>query len=112
MSGSNSLFDGFLVMVAGIVLSVMLMATLGQIGDQFLSIMIDDIGVTAFNPDWASGFNMVYTMQSILFISCILPGIFGVVVFILAAVRRQRYTTFTGTEEPQIDYTQQYQEFR
>ena len=109
MSDSKSLIDGFLVMVTGIVLSVLLMATLGQIGDRFLTTMIDDVGVTAINQDWAPGFNMVYTMQSILFIVCILPGIFGVVVFILAAVRRQRYTTF---EEPQIDYTQQYQEFR
>jgi len=96
-------------MVVGIVLSILLMATLGQMGDQFLSIMIDDIGVTEINSNWASSFNMVYTAQSLLFIVCILPGIWGVVVFILAAVRRQRYTTF---EEPKIDYTQQYQEFR
>lgn len=99
-------------MVMSIILSVLLMATLGQIGDRFLTVMIDDVGVTAINSDWASSFNMVYTMQSLLFIVCILPGIFGMVVFILAAVRRQRYTTFEGTQEPQIDYTQQYQEFR
>lgn len=99
-------------MVVGIILSIFLMATLGQIGDRFLTVMIDDVGVTAINQDWASSFNTVYTMQSLLFILCILPGIFGMVVFILAAVRRQRYTTFEGAKEPQIDYTQQYQEFR
>lgn len=109
MSSPNSLIDSFFLMIAGIVMSVLFMATLGQIGDRIITILIDDVGITAFNPEWAPGFNMVYTAQSILFITCCLPGIYGVVVFILAAVRRQQYDTFV---EPQIDYTQQYGELR
>lgn len=106
MSSVNSLWDGFLYMVTGVLISVMLMAVLGQIGDKALYLMLDIGSIVEFTPDWAQSFEGVYTMQSLLFILCCLPGMFGVLVFILAAVRRQKYDT---TQQPQIQYYQEYE---
>lgn len=105
MSSTDSLMDSFLIMITFVILSVMLMVTLGQIGDRFISVLIDDVGATAVNADWSGGFSSMYTMQTFLFVLCCFPGIYGVVVFIIAAVRRQTYDTF---QEPHIDYSQQY----
>lgn len=106
MSSVNSLWDGFLYMITGLLISVMLMAVLGQIGDKALHIMLNIGEIIEFEPEWAQSFEGVYAMQSLLFILCCLPGMFGVLVFILAAVRRQKYDTVQ--QQPQIQYYQEY----
>lgn len=104
MSAPRTLFNGFTILVAGIALSLMLMATVGQIGDRSITIL-SEIGIFAVNDDWAESIESVYTFQSILFFLCALPAISGITIFILSAVRRQRYDV---QEQPQIDYTSEY----
>lgn len=105
MSQPRSLFNGFLVMFSGIAISLMLIATVGQIGDKTITILTD-IGMFAVNADWAESINSVYTFQSYLFFLCALPAISGIAIFILSAVRRQRYDV---QEQPQIDFTPQFE---
>lgn len=105
MSSINSLWDGFLYMITGLLVSVMLMAALGQICDRAINILLGIGDIIKFDAEWAQSFESVYTMQSILFILCCLPGMFGVLVFILAAVRRQKYDTVQ--QQPQIQYYQE-----
>lgn len=105
MSQPRTLFNGFLIMFIGIATSLMLMATLGQLGDRAITIM-GDIGMFAVNADWAESISSVYTFQSILFFLCALPAICGIAIFILSAVRRQRYDI---QREPQIDFTPQFE---
>ena len=104
MSAPRTLFNSFTVLVAGLALSLMLMATVGQIGDRSITIL-SDIGIFAVNDDWAESIESVYTFQSILFFLCALPALSGLVIFILSAVRRQRYDI---QQEPQIDFTPQF----
>lgn len=105
MSQPRSLFSGFLIMFVGIAISLMLIATLGQLGDKAITILAD-IGMFAVSADWAESISSVYTFQSFLFFLCALPAISGVVIFILSAVRRQR---FDVEVEPQQDFTAQYE---
>ena len=104
MSSPRSLFNSFTVLVAGLALSLMLMATVGAIGDRSITILTD-IGMFAVNADWAESTDSVYTFQSFLFFLCALPAISGIAIFILSAVRRQRYDV---QEQPQIDFTPQF----
>lgn len=92
-------------MLAGIAISLMLMATIGQVGDRTITILAD-IGMFAVSADWGKSISSVYTFQSFLFFLCALPAISGIVIFILSAVRRQRYDI---QQEPQIDFTPQYE---
>ena len=92
-------------MLAGLAISLMLMATMGQLGDRAITILAD-IGMFAVNADWAESISSVYTFQSFLFFLCALPAIMGIIVFILSAVRRQRYDI---QQEPQIDFSPQHE---
>lgn len=105
MSAPRTLFNSFTVLVAGLALSLMLIVTVGAIGDRTITIL-SDIGMFAVSADWAESTDSVYTFQSILFFLCALPAISGLVIFILSAVRRQRYDV---QEQPQIDFTPQYE---
>ena len=102
MSQPTSLWNGFIIMSVGIMLSLMLISTTGQIGDRSITTLVD-IGAFDVNPDWADSNDNIYTMQSLLFFCCSMPGVFGIIIFILSAVRRQKYET---TQE--IDYTGQF----
>ena len=104
MSQPTSLWNGFAVMSVGIILSLMLMATIGQIGDRTITTLVD-IGAFEVNADWAAENDKIYTFQSLLFLCCSMPGLFGIIIFILSAVRRQKYEI---QQEPQIDFTPQY----
>lgn len=99
MSEPQSLWDGFGVLVVGILFSLCLIATLGQIGDKAITILTD-IGMFEY-PEWSESTSSVYTFQSFLFFSCSLPAITGLVIFVLSAVRRQRYDV---ARESQIGY--------
>jgi len=104
MTQPRTLFDSFLVMFVGLAISLMLIATIGQIGDKALTTLVD-IGMFEVNPDWGATTDTVYTFQSFLFLCCFLPGLLGIIVFILSAVKRQRYDV--GVEPP-IDYSSQF----
>ena len=109
MSSPSSLWNGFFIMIAGILVSVLLMATIGQIGDKMITTMLDINVLNAFNPEWAGSFDKIYTFQSFLFIVCLMPGFFGIIIYILSAVRRQKYDTYeNGGQMPQIDYSRGY----
>lgn len=105
MSAPSTLFNSFIIMFVGVAISLMLMATIGQIGDRTITILAD-IGMFEVSPDWGESISSVYTFQSFLFFLCALPAISGVVIFILSAVRRQRYD---APQEPQIDFTPQFE---
>lgn len=108
MSAPRTLFNSFIIMFVGVAISLMLMATIGQVGDRTITILAD-IGMFEVSPDWGESISSVYTFQSFLFFLCALPGIMGIIIFILSAVRRQRYDVQQGPE-PQIDidYTAQF----
>ena len=109
MSSPKSLWNGFFVMLVGIILSVLLMATVGQLGDRTISTIVDDGPMDMINADWQSSFEKVYTFQTFLFISCLFPALIGIVIFILSSVRRQKYDTYEGGNQmPQIDYSRGY----
>lgn len=105
MSEPRTLFNSFTVLIAGLAISLMLMATIGQVGDRTITILAD-IGMFAVNEDWGESISSVYTFQSFLFFLCALPAIGGIIIFILSAVRRQRYDI---QQEPQIDFTPQFE---
>jgi len=102
MSQPRTLFNGFIIMFVGVTISLMLMATVGQVGDRTITILVEDVGAFEVNADWAANVDKIYTFQSFLFFLCALPGILGVTTFILSAVRRQRYDI---QQEPQVDFT-------
>lgn len=92
-------------MFVGIAISLLLIATVGQIGDRTITILVEDVKAFEVNEDWAANIDKIYTMQSFLFFLCALPSLIGITVFILSAVRRQRYDVL---QEPQVDYTAQF----
>lgn len=110
MSRPRALFDGFIIMFIGIVLSIFLMMTVGQIGDKIITILVEDVKVFAVSPEWAADAGKIYTMQSFLFFTCLIPALVGIATFILSAVRRQRYERFV--EPPEQDFTAQYEGVR
>ena len=104
MTNPRTLFNSFIIMFVGLAISLLLMATIGQVGDITITTLVD-IGVFEVNPDWGATTDTVYTFQSFLFLCCTLPAILGITTFILSAVKRQRYDVGV---EPQIEYTPQY----
>ena len=103
MSQPRTLFEGFQIMFIGVFLSLMLIATVGQMGDRTITILIEDVGIFEVNEDWAANIHQIYTIQSLLYLVSSLPGLSGITIFILSAVRRQRYDV-----SQQIDYTAQF----
>lgn len=89
-------------MFVGIALSLMIMATIGQMGDRTVTILVEDVGIFEVNEDWAANIHQIYTIQNLLFFLSSLPGLVGITIFILTAVRRQRY------DVQEIDYTAQF----
>lgn len=102
MSQPRTLFEGFQIMFVGIALSLMIMATIGQMGDRTVTILVEDVGIFEVNEDWAANIHQIYTIQNLLFFLSSLPGLVGITIFILTAVRRQRY------DVQEIDYTAQF----
>ena len=52
MSSPSSLWNGFFVMIVGILVSVLLMATVGQIGDKTITTLVNIDVLTSYNPEW------------------------------------------------------------
>lgn len=95
---AESLYDGFLALLIGFTLTIVLFFGVALSGEIILH-TFEDLNV-AFNIDskW-NGYDGVKGMYNLMYVSVIMPLLIGLVMFVLSPVKKQTYDVYREHEE-------------
>lgn len=104
MATPESFWDGIKAAVYGIVLSIILVFSLGVVSEKLMTnfettVVLAD-GGTIFDlaSPWDMGYGDASFWMTILYIICVVPALLGLVIMFVSAVKTQEYDVFTDNQ--------------
>lgn len=87
MSSTESLFNSTLVMFMGILISIIAISVIGPAADDTM-LILEAGGYFEVTEDWQTDHS---TFLNIMYFACFAPALLGVMIHLIASVRRSRY---------------------
>lgn len=93
MTKPITLLNSIIVMIVGILLSILIMFSLGLSLDMIYLQFQNHTILMDVSDNWDTS-SQIFALRALFFISAMLPALVGILVFIVSAVKRQEYDIY------------------